>query len=104
VVDGAITKQRDPICDLQGVVRLMGTDQDGDALMPQLLYVVKNPNLVAEIQAGGRFVHDKQLGLLGQGTRDKGQLPFPSADPGIGIVAQMCNVQLFETPACNMPV
>jgi hypothetical protein len=64
-----------------GVVRLVGGQEDGEAGRRQRLDAAQHQHLVAEVQAGGGLVHEQHAWLLGQGSGEEHELALAAPNP-----------------------
>lgn len=66
----------------QGVLGIVGGEQDGVAPLRQETHLLQHTELVAVIQRGGGLVHDEELRLLAQGAGNEHQLLLAAGEGG----------------------
>ena len=71
------------------MVRIVGGDHRGVALLRQTADHSQHPQLVAEVQVGGGLVKEHHLGVADDGPGHGGLLPLAAADIRVGPVGQM---------------
>ncbi len=80
----------------QGVLGIVGGEQDGVALLRQETHLLQHTELVAVIQRGGGLVHDEELRLLAQGAGNEHQLLLAAGEGGEVPLRQVGHTQLLQ--------
>ncbi|MDD2540497.1 MAG: hypothetical protein PHH28_05555 [Desulfuromonadaceae bacterium] len=91
-------------CGDKGMVGKMGRHDDAESLLGEGAYHPQDPHLVAHVEMGGWLVEDHDPRFLGQGPRDKGELPFAAAEHGAGPLRQVENADRCHCREGNLPV
>ena len=82
----------------------MCREHDAQAGCRQLPHLIQHENLVAEVQACGRFIHHDQPGILGQRPGDQDQLPLAPGNPRVIATGKLIDPHLRECRASAIPV
>ena len=86
----------DTIGDATGVIGMVGRHQNPDALPAECRDRVEQPDLIAEVEAGGRFVHHEDPRLLGEGAGDQHELPLAARQFGEHARGEPGDAELVE--------
>ena len=96
-VDGAaVAEHRDAVGDACDLVELVGNQDRGDALPPELDEAVEQRRAVGLVEAGGRLVQDQQPHPLGQRLGDFDELLLADAEIGDQRVRRFAQAHLRQ--------
>ena len=76
----AVAQDRRAVGDLGDLSKLVGDDDDGDALIAQAAHEVEELGRVIVVEGGGGLVEDEQTHVLGQRLTDLDKLLFAHAE------------------------
>ena len=80
----------------EGVVRIVGRDDDRETLSRHLPDPLQDPVLVAVIQMGRRLIKEDDLRLLHDGPGDQHLLTLAAADIPVGFLRQMSDPHALQ--------